>query len=221
MTQRGFLVDISRCSGCKGCQVACKQENNTRPHWDGGAGSTGNLKGSVDYRRVVFTSPDRKTNTDPTTQVRRFVSTACYHCDNPACLKVCPGRAITKRADGVVLIKHNKCIGCRSCQWACPYGAPRYNGIARKMQKCTMCEHRIAEGLKPACVQTCVTKALRASDDIGEISSPVAPPDGPPGGASGLGNQTYKKDAATYNQLLGTDATKHGQTGPNVGFVIE
>jgi Fe-S-cluster-containing dehydrogenase component len=216
MAKAGFLVDVGRCAGCKGCHVACKSENNTRPYWNGPGTDTASLRGSVDYRRVVFTAINRTTETDPTNLDRRFVTTACYHCDTPACRAVCPARAITKRADGVVLISYSACKGCRACQMACPYGAPRFNAVARKMEKCTYCAHN---GGKPACAATCEAKALRAYDmDDGLVD--VAQPSGPPGGnGSGYDDQTFDNGAAIYEDLLGTPANKHANTGPNVGFV--
>jgi Fe-S-cluster-containing dehydrogenase component len=73
----------------------------------------------------------------------------------------CPVNAISKRkSDGIVLIDQDKCIGCRRCIWACPYGAPRFNLTTKKAEKCTFCVHRIDTGLQPACVTTCVGDAL-------------------------------------------------------------
>jgi Fe-S-cluster-containing dehydrogenase component len=216
MAKSGFIVDVSRCSGCKACAVACKAENKTKPHWAPGR-SLNKLKAepSIDYRRVIFTAVDRTTNTDPATQERRFVTTACYHCDNPACVPACPKSALTKNAsNGVVTINSGICIGCRACQWVCPYNAPRYNSEARFMEKCTYCRHR---DFDPACARTCVTKALR-THDFEDTLDDVAQPAGPPGGSSpGSANgpaQTYSNSEATFTELLG----KGVHTGPNGAF---
>jgi anaerobic dimethyl sulfoxide reductase subunit B (iron-sulfur subunit) len=83
---------------------------------------------------------------------------------------VCPAGAISKRSDGVVLIDSNKCIGCRYCEWACPYGAPQFNEEIGVMTKCTFCQDLLAAGEAPACVSSCVMRSL----DFGEYDDLVA-----------------------------------------------
>jgi len=140
--QLAFFVDLRKCVGCKACVVSCKAENNT-PFGDTWRGVGELLEGSY---------PDLK---------KTFVSMACNHCAEPACLKACPVDAISKRKeDGIVLIDQEKCIGCRRCVWACPFGAPKYNNQTKKEEKCTFCVHRMDAGLKPACVTTCIGDAL-------------------------------------------------------------
>ena len=86
-------------------------------------------------------------------------------CAGPVCMKVGPVDAITKRAeDGIVLIEQDKCVGCRRCEWACPYGAPQFNPETKLVEKCTFCVHRIDAGLAPDCVTTCMGDALRFGD---------------------------------------------------------
>lgn len=144
MAQVGWNMDLRRCTGCKSCTVACQMENQT------GA--------PVAYRAVV----DREKGVYPNVK-REFISLACNHCASPACLAACPQDAISRRgADGIVLIDQEKCIGCRRCEWACPYGAPRFDVAKQKMTKCTFCVHRIDAGLRPACEQTCVGGTIRA-----------------------------------------------------------
>jgi anaerobic dimethyl sulfoxide reductase subunit B (iron-sulfur subunit) len=92
------------------------------------------------------------------------VSLACNHCERPICVEVCPARAITKREDGVVLIDADRCLGCRYCSWACPYGAPQYNAEAGHMTKCTLCADDLDEGLPPSCVAACPLRALDFGD---------------------------------------------------------
>ena len=158
MTQVGWIVDLRKCIGCRACFVACKAENNTPLR--------------TDWRYVV--ERERGTYPNPT---REFVSNACNHCDEPACQKTCPTGAITKRtSDGVVLIDQDKCIGCRYCQFVCPYGAPRLDTETGKAGKCTMCVHRVDAGLQPACATACLTGALTYAADF--PIEPIGTPEG-------------------------------------------
>ncbi|RJX30511.1 MAG: 4Fe-4S dicluster domain-containing protein [Desulfarculus sp.] len=144
--QYTLWVDLEYCIGCHACTMGCKAENNTPV--------------GVDYNRVIeveeglFDNPKQR----PELQVY-FVAMPCMHCGKPACMAACPVGAITKRQeDGIVLINKDRCIGCRYCAWACPYGVPTFNAEAKVMEKCTLCVHRVTKGLLPACVETCVAK---------------------------------------------------------------
>ncbi|HOG28660.1 MAG TPA: 4Fe-4S dicluster domain-containing protein [Vicinamibacterales bacterium] len=138
----GFTLDLHRCVGCGACVLACRIEN----------GRTG----TAPWRRVV-----------PVNLVRRlagptyFLSVACHHCDKPACLAGCPSRAYEKRADGVVLHHAERCLGCRYCEMACPFGAPQYDPDRGIVSKCTLCAPRLDDGRLPACVTACPTGALQ------------------------------------------------------------
>jgi len=157
-SQKAFYFDASACTGCKACQIACQDQNG--------------LSADILWRRVFqygggSWEPD---NSVPglyrANNVYAYsVSTACMHCEDAICVDVCPAGAITKREDGVVLIDQEKCIGCRYCEWACPYGAPAFNEAKGVMSKCTFCEDLQAKGENPACVDACVMRAL----DFGEL----------------------------------------------------
>lgn len=141
-TQVAFFYDQVNCIGCRACEAACKQENN--------------VPVGVRYRRVL-----RREEGTYTQVVISYVSLACNHCDEPACLKACPVGAYTKRPeDGIVIHDPQKCIGCKRCTWACPYGAPQFDEQAQKVAKCHYCHHRWEQGLLPACVITCPGLAL-------------------------------------------------------------
>ena len=145
--QFALWIDLEYCVGCNSCSMACKAENNTQV--------------GVDYNRVItveegeFTDPSK-----PAKDMRvYFVPMPCMHCGKAACVAACPVGAITKREeDGIVLINGDKCIGCRYCAWACPYGAPQYNADTQTMEKCTLCVHRVDKGLLPACVTACIAR---------------------------------------------------------------
>lgn len=151
MAQVGFRVNRNRCIGCRACAVACKAENNTRL--------------GVSYRKVVF-----KQVGSGTAAYIRNTTMACMHCEDPACLEACPTAvgAITQDANGIVLIDNDKCIGCRRCEWACPYGAPQYNSTSQKVEKCTFCVHRNTDlGVEStACADTCPARALKSYAEI-------------------------------------------------------
>lgn len=142
-----FLFDATRCIDCRACMVACSVENKipmdkTRI-WVSGIG----LKG--EYPKL-----------DRATMVYH-----CMHCNEPDCLSACPVGAYSKRADGPVLYDADKCIGCRYCMNACPFGVPHFDydkGLVPGafIDKCTMCPQRIDIDLAPACVATCPTDAL-------------------------------------------------------------
>ncbi len=158
MSQVGWVINVNRCIGCRSCFVACKSENNTPSR--------------TDWRFVV----EREKGTYPTPK-REFVSVACNHCDEPACLKSCPVGAIQKRtSDGIVLIDQDVCVGCRYCVFACPYGATRVDTDNGKVSKCTMCVHRIDASLSPACSTACLTGAIEFVADF--IGDTVTAPDG-------------------------------------------
>jgi len=151
--QLGFYVNLSACSGCKACQIACQDKND--------------LQDGRKWRRVVEVEGGEwlKVGEAWTHNIfSYYVSTACYHCENPPCMDVCPANAITKRDDGIVLIDEDKCIGCRYCEWACPYGAPQLNDSTGVMTKCDLCHDYVDAGQKPACVSVCPMRALDFGD---------------------------------------------------------
>jgi anaerobic dimethyl sulfoxide reductase subunit B (iron-sulfur subunit) len=152
--QLGFFVDTTSCSGCKACQVACKDKHDLE---------TGRL-----WRRVATVEggewvPQGAAWT--TTAFAYSVSLSCMHCENPACVSGCPTGAMHKRGDGTVAIAAERCIGCRYCEWLCPYGAPRYDAGAGRMSKCDLCADERQAGRPPACVSACPMRAL----EFGEL----------------------------------------------------
>lgn len=144
MTQYAFYMDTSRCIKCWACEVACKQ-------WNGIDAGTIARRTVYEYDEGEF--PDVS---------RRFISFACCHCEEPACVEICPVGALSKRdEDGLVVVDDEVCIGCQSCVSACPYEIPNYRPDDGKMDKCDGCLGcgRTEEG-DPHCVATCPTCAL-------------------------------------------------------------
>ena len=120
-----------------------------------------------DSWRTVYTFNERHLTDLPVSHL----SLACNHCEKPACLIACPANAYSKDAvSGFVLLDKNRCIGCRYCTWACPYGAPAYDRKTGVVAKCTFCDERQARGLAPACVEACPTGALGVVDRPGSRS---------------------------------------------------
>lgn len=156
--QMAFYFDASACNGCKACVVACKSKNK--------------LPVGINWRRVTeygggswVPDPEDPKRMLPNNIFAYSISIACNHCEDPICMESCPTAAIFKRDDGVVLIDEAKCIGCRYCEWACPYNAPQFDAEAGVMTKCNFCEDLVAQGESPYCVAACVMRAL----DYGEL----------------------------------------------------
>ena len=89
-----------------------------------------------------------------------YTSVSCNHCQNPVCVKVCPTTAMHKDEQGIVSVDPDKCVGCRYCEWNCPYSAPQYDKQMGRMTKCDFCKDRLAAGLKPLCVEACPMRAI-------------------------------------------------------------
>lgn len=159
MSGAGFLLDLHRCVGCGACVLACRIEN-------------GRVEEAA-WRRVVPLNL-RRNPAGPT----YFLSVACHHCEDPACLRGCPSGAYEKRPDGIVVHHADRCLGCRYCEMACPFGAPQYDADRGVMSKCHLCAPRIDEGRLPACVAACPTEALRfrPADAAGEPAATALVP---------------------------------------------
>jgi tetrathionate reductase subunit B len=154
--QLAMVIDSTKCIDCKGCVAACKVANKV---------PEGQWRNWIKHDDVV-----------PIPGVRmqgqaRFQPGACMHCDTPSCVSACPTGATYKHHEtGEVVIDTGLCIGCGNCLPACPYGARYRNELTRKADKCNYCSERRANGLLPACVDTCPTKA-RVFGDINDPTS--------------------------------------------------
>ena len=182
MTRWAMIADLRRCVGCQTCTAACKHANGTPP--------------GVQWRRVL----DVEMGEFPDVQ-RAFIPIGCQHCDEPACLPVCPTTATRKRADGIVTIDYDLCIGCAYCTMACPYQArfkspagvfaygstPTANEERREdasqrsvATKCTFCVERIDQGLEkgltpgrdPEATPACVNACIAEALAFGDLEDP-------------------------------------------------
>ncbi len=163
----GVVVDLKRCVGCQSCTVTCKAQNATPP--------------GVFWTRVI----EKEEGNYPFAYTV-FMHMRCNHCSEPACVPVCPtGATYQREKDNIVLVDQDRCVGCHACVVACPYQARSVPESARgyygehttpyeeasfkkwqagTAQKCTLCVDRLDQGLEPACVETCPTRALRFGD---------------------------------------------------------
>ena len=206
----GMVVDLRKCTGCRACTVACKAENVTPPE--------------VSYNVVL----EQEIGTFPNVR-RMFTYKPCFHCGNPPCTPVCPVGATWKREeDGIVVIDYDRCIGCRYCLTACPYGSrfidlgltftdppqpyettasPEYGqnrvrGRNRSpvgnARKCHFCIHRVYDGMLPACAETCIGRAIH----FGDLDDPN----------STVSHLLASEEALRFKEELGTE--------PNVFYLI-
>jgi len=138
-----LLQDIDKCIGCGTCEMQCKINKGISP----------------EPRLCKVVSIGLKwVETVPRGY---YVFMNCFHCENPLCVAVCPTHAMQKREkDGIVFIEEDRCVGCKLCIHACPWGAPQWNPETGKAVKCDLCKDRIDVGLLPDCVGACPTGCL-------------------------------------------------------------
>ncbi len=177
----GMVINLDKClEDCTACLSACRNENNVAHH--------GDARWDIHWIRKVRLVKKHTEN------LGKQVLLMCNHCDNPPCAQVCPVQATYKRDDGIVIVDHHRCIGCRYCMIACPYNARFFNfrenedwpnrdfpkrshGVA---EACTLCAHRLERGLKPACVDACEAQGAGAltvgnlNDAGSEVSQLIA-----------------------------------------------
>jgi Fe-S-cluster-containing dehydrogenase component len=182
-----MIVNLKACSakdGCGDCIDACHRIHNV-PDF-------GNLKDEIKW---IWTVPYEGAFPE---QENEFVGEGlkngpvlllCNHCNNPPCVRVCPTKATFRREDGIVMMDYHRCIGCRYCMAACPYGSRSFNWrdprpfikkvnpefptrMKGVVEKCNFCQERLAEGLPPACVKACPERAL-VFGDLGDPNSDV------------------------------------------------
>jgi Fe-S-cluster-containing dehydrogenase component len=185
-----YALNLSVCIGCRQCVAACHAENNhDRPSYNSYIRVLEMKQGSLDleHGNATYDHPVRAPGAF-------YMPVQCHQCKNPPCVKVCPVEATWKQDDGVVVVDHNWCIGCRYCEAACPYHARRFNWTEPEipteeinceqaylsnrirpkgtMEKCTFCLHRTRVGRLPACLEACPAGA-RVFGNLADAGSSV------------------------------------------------
>lgn len=145
MSRQGFYFNQDACSGCRACQTSCKDRND--------------LGKGVLYRHVTT----YQTGSFPKATMYH-VSATCNHCDDPACVRVCPTYAMHKTEDGTVQHDDTLCVGCRMCTMACPYNVPQYKEDEGIVGKCDACKPYRDAGENPVCVDACNMRCLEFGD---------------------------------------------------------
>lgn len=186
----GMLIDTTRCIGCRACQVACKASHDLPAEKTGFFTRPGGHQNppALSFRNYcVVTYNELQTSGGDLKWI--FAKRQCMHCDEPACASACPVTALRKTAEGPVIYDSKKCIGCRYCLWACPFGVPTadWDSLAPEIHKCTLCHERITSsaavreindkpqtlqaqksftesGRLPACAKACPSGALKFGD---------------------------------------------------------
>jgi formate dehydrogenase iron-sulfur subunit len=199
MVEKAELIDVSKCIGCRGCQIACKQWNDLPAV---PSTSSGTYQNPPDLQASTWTLVRFQEVSDRNEAVKwLFRKDSCMHCTDAACVNLCPAGARFRTDSGAIGTDDEKCIGCQSCVAACPFGKPRYSEETNKAYKCKLCAERIQANLPPACVKACPTGALM----FGE-------------------KQEMLKLASNRVKELGGDASVYGDKffgGTHVVYVLE
>lgn len=141
----GFIISMERCIGCNACTISCKSYYNLNP--------------SINRRFV------REVEETLVGEAKRcHISTACNHCEEPGCAKACPTGAYTKLDNGIVKHNQDRCIGCKMCATACPYGVPQFDPVKKKMDKCSLCVELLEVGEETICMASCPMEVIQVVD---------------------------------------------------------
>jgi formate dehydrogenase iron-sulfur subunit len=160
LTPVAKLIDVSKCIGCKACQSACVEWNDTHPEVGENVGYYTNPH---DLSEDMFTLMRFTEWVNPETDNLEWLirKDGCMHCADPGCLKACPSPgAIVQYSNGIVDFIHENCIGCGYCVKGCPFNIPRISKTDHRAYKCTLCSDRVAVGQGPACAKACPTQAI-------------------------------------------------------------
>jgi Fe-S-cluster-containing dehydrogenase component len=208
----GLLYDATLCIGCKACVAACKEANGNPPVfstadqlWDTPLDTDGHTFNLIKmYRNGTMDTKDQEVNG------YSFMKVSCMHCADPSCVSACPVSAMTKNPEnGIVGYNPDRCIGCRYCVAACPFGIPKYqyDSPTGRIGKCELCRHRYKDGHYSACAEVCPTGATlygKTSDLLVEAKRRIALKPGSktvyPRGKLGGVDQSYEGPVGNYLQ---------------------
>jgi len=165
--EMAFMIYPELCTGCRACQVACKNWNQLPAVKTENKGSFENPPSlnPTTYTKIKFS--EHSTGSDGGNNIHYgiswlFLKQQCLHCTEATCMIVCPSPgALTRTKEGIVVHNPEKCIGCKYCVFTCPFEVPQFDHITQKINKCHLCHDRVANGLIPACAQTCPTGAIQ------------------------------------------------------------
>ncbi len=161
-----MVMDLDLCVGCRGCEVACRQEHNLKPRI--GEEINIRIKRIPYWTRVSTVGPS---GVFPDLDMFYFPR-MCNHCTDAPCVSACPTGAMTATPDGAVYIDHSRCIACLKCLDACPFNSIYYDKDDDTVSKCNLCIHLVENGMEPACVSTCMTRC-RVFGDLNDPQSNV------------------------------------------------
>lgn len=237
--QAGWRIDVNQCVSCRACEMACKAEYGLQA-------------GQGRRRRVI-----ERTKIESGVTRTYFISISCHHCERPACKEACPmskkldsvtgavragdtpytsalykdshttNTYTSSATQGVVLHNPSRCIGCRRCEWACPYGAPQYNPQTRKVHKCELCWQRVAndalssERKVPACAATCLGGSIVFCPANGTGAEPEWGFTGAltAGTADSTGASFYTPTAINPQTARGAQWARPGEVGSDTGYL--
>ncbi|MFH1612492.1 MAG: 4Fe-4S dicluster domain-containing protein [bacterium] len=174
--KKAMLIDTSKCTGCRGCQIACKQWNQLpaeKTYCSGTYENPSHITGNT-WTKIAFI--ENENNGD---FKWFFYKQQCMQCEEASCVNVCPAKAVKETQigstyiDEAILIDKNICVGCKNCVVACPFQFCGFSEEKGIVMKCTFCIDRVLQGLKPACIKSCISGALQFEDrdkilDIGK-----------------------------------------------------
>ncbi len=153
------LIDVSKCIGCKACQVACLEWNDLKEDVGVNVGEYQNPHDLTEHSWTLMRFTEHVNEGGDLEWLIR--KDGCMHCDDPGCLKACPAPgAIVQYSNGIVDFVSENCIGCGYCIKGCPFNIPRISSHDRKAYKCTLCSDRVSVGQAPACAKACPTQAI-------------------------------------------------------------